>query len=110
MNVVHPARSMPFDVLHAGMEAAVTAGNASRKDCPDTGRALYVYSDRCVYENAWNEFSLLARGLILHPASKAVVATPFPKFFNAGERGRPIPAGSFDTLEKMDVSLAIIHH
>ena len=100
---------MTFDLLYAGLEAAVAAGNIIRKDCPDTGRALYVYSDRCVYEDAWNEFSLLARGLILHPASATVVATPFTKFFNAAERGRPIPAGSFDTFEKLDGSLAIIH-
>ena len=101
---------MTFDLLYAGLEAAVAAGNIIRKDCPDTGRALYVYSDRCVYEDAWNEFSLLARGLILHPATETVVATPFPKFFNAGERGRPIPAGSFEVYEKVDGSLAIIHH
>ena len=110
MEVRHPARTMPFHVLHAGLEAAVAAGNVVRKDCPDTGRALYVYSDRCVYENAWDEFSLMARGLILHPESATVVATPFVKFFNAGERGRPIPTGPFDVLEKMDGSLAIIHH
>ena len=110
MEVRHPARTMPFHVLYVGLEAAVTAGNVTRKDDPDTGRALYVYSDRCVYENAWDEFSLLARGLVLHPATEAVVATPFAKFFNAGERGRAIPNGSFDTLEKMDGSLVIIHH
>lgn len=107
---IHPARSMPFDDLYAGMEAARAAGLVTRKDDPTDGRAIYCYTNRCVYENGWNDFSLLARGLILAPADKAVVATPFPKFFNAGERGRPIPALPFETYEKLDGSLAIIHH
>lgn len=106
---MHPARMMPFDDLMAGMDSVCEAGMASRRDDPATGRALYCYTNRCVYENAWDEFSLLARGLILHPAEKRVVATPFPKFFNAGERGRPIPALPFEAFEKLDGSLAIIH-
>lgn len=106
----HPARTIPFDDLYAGLEAARTAGMAVRKDCTLTGRALYLYSNGCVYDNGWNEFTLLARGLILHPESRRVVATPFPKFFNAGERNGDIPDLSFEVFEKVDGSLAIIHH
>ena len=75
-----------------------------------TGRVLYCYSNACVYDGGWDLFSMLARGLILHPESKTVVATPFPKFFNVGERGQPIPDQPFETFEKLDGSLAIIHH
>lgn len=105
----HPARSMAFDALYAGLEAERAKGMVVRKDCPE-GRALYVYSNACVYDNGWNAFSLLARGLILHPEQGRVVATPFPKFFNAGERNGAIPDLPFQVFEKVDGSLAIIHH
>jgi RNA ligase len=84
---MHPARQMPFNELMAGLENAKTAGLVSSRDCP-AGRRLYIYTNRCVYENGWNDFAVLARGLILHPATRQVIATPFPKFFNAGEAWR----------------------
>jgi RNA ligase len=107
---LHPARTMPFADLWAGMNAAHTAGMASRKVDQETGRVLFCYTNRCVYDNGWDDFSLMARGLILHPDEQRVVATPFPKFFNAGERGGVIPDLPFETFEKLDGSLAIIHH
>lgn len=106
---MHPARQMPFDDLLAGLERARAAGNVWQRECP-AGRRLYIYTNRCVYENGWDDFSLLARGLILHPATKRVIATPFPKFFNVGERGVPIPALPFEVFEKVDGSLGIVHH
>ncbi|VIO72315.1 hypothetical protein CI1B_39590 [Bradyrhizobium ivorense] len=106
---MHPARQIPFEDLFDGLEQACVAGMVGQRDCP-AGRRLYIYTNRCVYENGWDQFSLLARGLILHPASRRVIATPFPKFFNAGERGLPIPALPFEVFEKVDGSLGIIHH
>jgi RNA ligase len=100
---------MPFDELLTGLEKARIAGNVGYRECP-AGRRLYVYTNRCVYDNGWDEFSLLARGLILHPATKQVIATPFPKFFNAGERGGVIPSLPFEVFEKVDGSLGILHH
>jgi RNA ligase len=105
---MHPARKIPFEDLLAGLERARVAGHVGVRDCPQ-GRRLYIYTNRCVYENGWDEFSLLARGLILHPASKRVVATPFPKFFNVGERGDTIPNLAFEVFEKVDGSLGILH-
>ena len=72
---MHPARQMDFDELLAGLENARTAGLVSSRDCP-AGRRLYIYTNRCVYENGWNDFAVLARGLILHPATRQVIATP----------------------------------
>ncbi len=71
---------------------------------------LYTYAERCVYEAAWDRITLAARGLILDPVGRRVVATPFPKFFNAGEHGRAIPDLPFETFEKLDGSLIIIFH
>src|ERR1700733_5119468 len=106
---MHPARRMSFDELVAGLENARVAGHVASKDCP-AGRRLYIYTHRCVYENGWDDFSLLARGLILHPATKRVIATPFPKFFNAGERNGSTPALPFEVFEKVDGSLGILHY
>jgi RNA ligase len=104
----HPARVLPFDALWAGLDSAHADGMVSKKLDPATGRVLFCYTNKCVYNNGWNDFSLLARGLILHPATQRVVATPFPKFF--GLDGQTIPDLSFEVFEKVDGSLAIIHH
>ncbi|MGU3463217.1 RNA ligase [Methylobacterium sp. C33D] len=103
----HPARLMPFDDLVAGLERARAAGHVSRKVCAETGLHLYCYTQRCVYDQGWDAFSLLARGLIVDPAARTVVATPFPKFFNLGEGGRTAPAGPFEAYDKLDGSLIV---
>lgn len=74
------------------------------------GLTQYVYSERCVYEEAWTPITMAARGLVLDRAARAIVATPFPKFFNLGERGETIPDLPFETMEKLDGSLIIIFH
>jgi RNA ligase len=112
----HPARRMDFDTLYSGLMAEVAAGNVSTVQGPD-GLVLFSYTIDCQFGNKWNVFSLIARGLILDPANKQVVATPFPKFFNHGElpvhfpNGKVstyTPDGPFTVTEKMDGSLGII--
>ena len=49
--------------------------------------ALYNYTEETHFKNTWTPTALLARGLVLDLVAKKVVATPFPKFFNYGERG-----------------------
>ena len=108
--VRHPARTIGFDSLIEGLEAARAAGLVYRRDDRDTGRSLYCYTSRCVYETAWTDLTVLARGLIVDRQERRIVATPFPKFFNAGEGGRTAPDLPFETFDKLDGSLAIIHH
>ncbi len=110
MTQIHPARLMPFDDLMAGLRQAVSAGLVYRRAAPDSPLRLYVYTPRCVYEDGWNPFTLLARGLILDEPARQVVATPFPKFFNAGERHGDIPDLPFEAFEKLDGSLIIVFH
>ncbi|MGL1080507.1 RNA ligase, partial [Vibrio parahaemolyticus] len=62
------------------------------------------------YDSAWDPVTTAARGLILDLEDRRIVATPFPKFFNAGERGEPIPDLPFIATEKLDGSLIIIFH
>ena len=106
---IHPARGIGSSELRAGLEAARAATLVYRRDDPATGRSLYCYTSRCVYEQAWDQFATLARGLILDLEARRIVATPFLKFFNAGEGGRTLPDLPFDTYDKLDGSLAIIH-
>jgi RNA ligase len=106
----HPARVMDFDTLTEGLERARVAGHVYARHDRDSGRTLYCYTTKCVYEQAWTEFTILARGLILDLAAKRIVATPFPKFFNLGEGGRPVPDLPFEVFDKLDGSLIILHH
>ena len=105
--MLHPAHAMPFDALFAGLQAALAERLVYERPGPD-GLALYVYTSHCVYEGAWNPVTTSARGLILDLAARRIVATPFPKFFNAGERDGTIPDLPFDTTEKLDGSLIIV--
>ena len=108
--MLHPARTMPFASLWAGLQAAQTAGMVTSRYDAATGRSLWCYTTRCVYAGEWDEFARLARGLVLHEASQQIVATPFPKFFNVGEHGQIIPDLPFEVFEKLDGSLIIIHY
>lgn len=104
----HPARTMRFADLWAGLRAAVAAELVLESFGPD-GLRLYCYSRKCVYERRWDVFTLMARGLVLDPVAGRVVATPFPKFFNAGEGDQLIPDLPFETFEKLDGSLIILY-
>lgn len=108
MSVLHPARTMRFRDLYDGLRAANEAKLVSEQASGDL--RLYCYSQSCVYERAWSEITLLARGLILDVAREYVVATPFPKFFNIGEGDQTLPDLPFEVFEKLDGSLIIIWH
>lgn len=101
----HPARDLDFTALHAALDACVQAGTVTvARRGP---LALYHYSNRCVYDLLWDDTSLLARGLVLDLERGALVATPFPKFFNYGERDARLPDEAFRAFEKLDGSLGI---
>ena len=106
---MHPAHALPFDELVERLRAARDRRLVYERSGPE-GLLLYVYSDRCVYDAAWDEVTIAARGLILDPAARRIVATPFPKFFNLGEGTQTLPDLPFETTEKLDGSLIIIFH
>ena len=107
----HLARDMPFETLYLQLSLEVENGNVVRKIDHLTGLHMFTYSKTCVYEKAWNGINILARGLILHPETKTVVATPFPKFFNYGEMDHSAPLDRhFEAHEKVDGSLIICYH
>lgn len=106
---MHPARNVPFDELILSLQAAQSEKLVNVNTLGPL--RLYCYSDACVYDRKWDNTTMAARGLILDVEAKEVVATPFPKFFNAGERGEEnIPDLPFETFEKLDGSLIIIFY
>ncbi len=107
--LIHPAHTVPFNDLMEQLNAALSSRHVYERPGPD-GLLLYVYTEHCVYDSAWTLPTIVARGLIIDPAAKRIVATPFPKFFNAGERGEPIPDLPFRAYEKLDGSLIIIYY
>lgn len=76
---------------------------------PEQDLFIYNYTATAQYDRHWDEVTLNCRGLILD-AEMNVVARPFPKFFNLGEReNQLIPTETFDVYEKMDGSLGILY-
>jgi RNA ligase len=104
---MHLARSLPYDELIAGLESEVAAGNVNVQ--ADGQLRLFTYSRSCAYDRAWNQTNELARGLIIDVDAREIVATPFKKFFNHGERPETIPDLPFEVFEKIDGSLIIIY-
>lgn len=106
---LHPAWHIPYPELVQRLHEEVEKGNIVCQERED-GLALYCYSRQCVYEHNWNETTQVARGLILDRKNRRIAATPFPKFFNYGERSNEIPQGPFQTFDKLDGSLIIAFH
>jgi hypothetical protein len=76
----------------------------------DDSLMILNYSRKTQFEKYWNEYTLMARGLIIDREYN-VVAMPFPKFFNYEEhKVEDIPTGRFEVYDKMDGSLGILFY
>lgn len=74
---------------------------------PTEALFIYNYSETAQFERVWNDVTLMCRGLIFDEAGR-IIARPFPKFFNSGERENDVlPNLPFEVYEKMDGSLGI---
>lgn len=73
---------------------------------------LFNYTDACTYERAWNEYTTIARGLILHKSTGDVIAKPFEKFYNLNEMPETklenLPDLPYTVQDKCDGSLGIV--
>ncbi|WP_428394641.1 RNA ligase [Lichenicoccus sp.] len=107
---IHPARQIPFATLMAGLERARALGLVYRRLNAAAGLQLFIYTTRCVYEDAWDDFTVVARGLIVDAKQGRIAAMPFPKFFNVGERRGEVPDLPFEAFEKLDGSLVIVFY
>jgi len=68
---------------------------------------LFNYKQEAQFKGRWNFFERVCRGLILNKVTGEVVARPFDKFFNWGERGMISTAPIEKVSEKIDGSLGI---
>ena len=95
-------------------EEYVVAG-LLRSDRSDDGTlAIYTYTDRCVYENAWDDITRNSRGHVYNLHTGECVAWAFPKFFNLGENAEQLPEKfpwdrPYEIMEKMDGWLGVLY-
>jgi RNA ligase len=79
---------------------------------PDFDLWILNYTAACQYDRAWDAITVATRGLILDGQGH-IVARPFPKFFNLGERPetqvQSLPDLPFTVLEKIDGSLGVLY-
>jgi RNA ligase len=68
---------------------------------------LFNYKPAAQFVARWNWFERVSRGLILNTVTGAVVARPFDRFFNWGERGLTTSARLIEVTTKLDGSLGI---
>lgn len=48
--------------------------------------SLFKYTEKCVYDKAWNKTNERCRGIVFDTSTGTIVCKPFHKFFNVGER------------------------
>lgn len=71
---------------------------------------IWNYSPVVQYSRAWDDVTMMCRGLIT-TLDGMVVARPFRKFFNLGEHTEELPSLEGATVtEKYDGSLGILYH
>lgn len=73
---------------------------------------IWNYKNSCQFDNAWDEFTMMCRGLITDLEGN-IIARPFKKFFNIntleGTKIEELPAEIPEITEKLDGSLGILY-
>ncbi|MDO8553308.1 MAG: T4 RnlA family RNA ligase [Candidatus Micrarchaeota archaeon] len=76
--------------------------------------AIYCYTPKCVYDRRWDNYTKMARGLIINIKTGEILAKPFPKFFNLNETEETklenLPIEEPEITEKLDGSLGILYY
>ena len=67
---------------------------------PTLPLTIWNYTEKVQYESAWDEITLMCRGLVTDNEGN-VVARPFKKFFNI-EENKHTPTDKFEVYDKMD--------
>ncbi len=70
---------------------------------------IFNYMSTAQYNDRWNWFETVSRGLIMNNVTGEIVARSFDKFFNWGERGRKGVGYMLNITKKMDGSLGILY-
>lgn len=98
-----------FTMLELG--AAKDAGDVRSQVHPEFPRLeIFNYAEEVQYRNKWNKITLACRGLILDTVTGEVIARPWEKFFNFGQRDNRIDSDApVEVADKMDGSLGILY-
>jgi len=70
---------------------------------------IFNYTAAASYENRWNYFEMISRGLIINKVTGEIVGRGYDKFFNWMEGERYTDAKIVSITEKMDGSLGILY-
>lgn len=98
------------DCVGGPLRQAIDDGYVRTQSHPTLPLTIFNYTDKAVYDRAWNNVTLTCRGLIAY-ADGTVLARPFRKFFNYGETPASLSA-VYDkavVTDKMDGSLGILY-
>lgn len=98
-----------FTLLELGK--AVDDGDVRAQTHPEFPElSIFNYTEEVQYRNKWNNITLQCRGLIINTITGAVVARPWEKFFNFGQRDNRIDSDApVEVTDKMDGSLGILY-
>ena len=86
----------------------VDEGYLTTQKHPLTELHIFNYSQKAQYSGYWDEYTLIARGLITDSEGN-IIARPFKKFFNLEEHKEEITEPIISITEKMDGSLGILY-
>jgi len=95
------------------LRSHVELGNINVQKHVSSDLYIYNYSKQFQYNPAWDEITLMSRGLILD-SNYQIISRPFPKFFNMEELDGKIEETAddvrpFKVYPKMDGSLGIAY-
>lgn len=98
-----------FTLLELGK--AVDEGDVRTQTHPEFPTLTIAnYTEDVQYRNRWNKITLACRGLIFDSVTGEVVARPWEKFFNFGQRDNRIESyAPVEVTDKMDGSLGILY-
>lgn len=84
-------------------------GYVKEQTHPDAPYFILNYTDKCTWDEEWNEVTLQCRGLIVHRETWEIIARPFRKFFNHDQVQAPKLEldDAVQVLDKLDGSLGI---
>jgi RNA ligase len=103
--MVHVSEIFPTDEL----EKAIEGGYVRVNPHPDAPLAILGYTEKAQFDRYWNDVTLNCRGLIID-LDGFVVARPWKKFFNFGERPLLFDTDApVEVTDKKDGSLGILY-
>lgn len=94
------------------LEREVQAGMVVRRKHAELPLCILNYTDRCTYTpDSWNAVTRVCRGLIYNVYTHEIIARPFAKFFNWGQREAPTIDLSSRAIvtDKLDGSLGVLY-